>query len=81
MEYQDGFRHARCVRIDGWLPESVRADLVRGTAERLVAMKIAGIDLPTIRAGTIGSDARSLGAASLPLSERFLLDPDALFRA
>ena len=67
------------VLIDGWLPDPVRARLLRQTAARLEALDVAGIDRPEIRAGTIGSDARSLGAASLPLSERFLLDPDALF--
>jgi predicted NBD/HSP70 family sugar kinase len=69
-----------CVLIDGWLPDAVRDRLVRETATELAALGLAGIDLPVIRAGTIGSDARSLGAASLPLSERFLIDPDALFK-
>jgi len=66
-----------CVLIDGWLPGAVRAEIVARTRARLAAMQVAGIDRPAIREGTIGSDARALGAASLPLSERFLVDRTA----
>lgn len=62
------------VVIDGWLPKSVRAEIVRRTAERLDEIHVAGIDLPELHEGTIGSDARSLGAASLPLADRFMVD-------
>ena len=34
-----------------------------------------GIRLPEIREGTVGHHARSLGGASLPLSDRFLTGP------
>lgn len=67
--------------IDGWMPAEVRARLVDETAARLARLDIAGIDLPAARAGTIGCDARSLGAASLPLSERFLIDRTAFMKA
>jgi hypothetical protein len=40
-------------------------------------MNLAGIEAPDIREGTIGPDARVLGAASLPLSERFLVEAQA----
>lgn len=62
------------VLIDGSLPDDIRTDLVQRTAARLSAFGVPGIRLPEIRTGTIGSDARSLGAASLPLSHRFLAD-------
>lgn len=68
------------VMIDGWMPEPVRARLVDYTAEQLSRISIAGIDIPEVRAGTIGPDARSLGAASLPLSERFLVDRNAFLK-
>lgn len=71
----------KCVLIDGWLPDPVRARLVAKTAAQLIGLNVAGLDLPEIRPGTIGPDARSLGAAALPLSERFLIDPDALFKS
>lgn len=60
--------------IDGWLPGAVRADLVARTRAELGRLNLSGIEPPEVREGSIGVDARSLGAASLPLSERFLLD-------
>ncbi|WP_370312195.1 ROK family protein [Sagittula sp.] len=69
------------VMIDGWLPEAVRSEIVRRTRERLDEISVAGIDVPEIRPGTIGHDARALGAASLPLSDRFLVDRNAFLKA
>jgi len=69
-----------CVMIDGWIPVDVRAEIVRRSRLRLGEIDIVGIDLPEIREGTVGCDARSLGAASLPLSERFLLDRGAVVK-
>ena len=68
------------VLIDGSMPKDVRADLVERTRAKIDRMPLAGVDIPTIREGTIGSDARSLGAASLPLSERFLVDRKAFLK-
>lgn len=69
-----------CAMIDGWMPVQVRDELVRRTIQKANLLNTAGIELPTVRAGTIGSDARALGAASLPLSERFLVDRNALMK-
>lgn len=69
-----------CVFIDGWIPVDVRAEIVRRTRSRLGEFDIAGIEIPEVREGTVGCDARSLGAASLPLSERFLLDRGAFVK-
>ncbi|MBT8153658.1 ROK family transcriptional regulator [Epibacterium ulvae] len=69
-----------CVMIDGWMPSVVRHSLVRKVAEQLEINRIAGIDVPEMREGTIGSDARALGAASLPLSNRFLVDSKAILK-
>ncbi|MBO6727329.1 MAG: ROK family transcriptional regulator [Rhizobiaceae bacterium] len=66
-----------CVVVDGWLPAKVRTELVRATQHHLSGIGVVGAELPTIQEGSIGSDARSLGAASLPLSERFLVDKSA----
>lgn len=65
------------VVIDGWLPPEVRETLVHRTRAALDTFDLTGLTRPTIEEGSIGSDARSLGAASLPLSERFLLDRNA----
>lgn len=66
------------VVIDGWMPEAIRARLVRAVEGEIAQLNLAGLSLPTIAAGTIGRMARSLGAASLPLAERYLIDHNAL---
>lgn len=63
----------RAVRIDGHLPPSIRARLVRGVAEHVAKADFAGLGHPEIREGTVGPVARSIGAASLPLAARFLV--------
>jgi predicted NBD/HSP70 family sugar kinase len=65
-----------CVLIDGWCPPNVRAQVVSAVTEALAQLNLAGLHAPVIREGTIGPDARALGAASLPLSERFLVEPN-----
>jgi len=62
--------------VDGWMPQDLRAALVQRTGDALARMNLAGIRAPEVRAGTVGPDARVLGAASLPLSERFLVRGD-----
>ncbi len=61
------------VLIDGWLPAAIRGRLVDETKARLLRINLAGIRPPAVLEGSIGPDARALGAASLPLSERFLV--------
>lgn len=63
--------------IDGWLPEAVRARLVVETRQALRRIDLSGSSVPEVLEGSIGPRARSLGSASLPLSERFLVDPGA----
>jgi hypothetical protein len=43
-------------------------------------MPLPGVETPEVREGSIGEDARSLGAASLPLAERFLVDRNAFLK-
>jgi predicted NBD/HSP70 family sugar kinase len=66
------------IMLDGWLPAGLRSRLVEATRDRLETIDMAGLERPEVREGTIGPDARALGAASLPLSERFLVDGPAL---
>lgn len=68
------------VMIDGWMPAPVRAELVTATAGRLRVLDSRWLTVPTLREGTFGPDARPLGAASLPLSERYLVDPRAMLK-
>lgn len=63
-----------CVKIDGWMPQSVRENLVAETQKQIAEFNLTGLDKPEILAGSVGPDARALGAASLPLSDRYLLE-------
>lgn len=67
--------------VDGWMPVRIRTLLVERVRAHLAEVPASGIRLPLIEAGTIGAHARSLGAASLPLSARFLLDLQAFASA
>lgn len=62
------------VVIDGWLPRALCARLVEQVSLKISQLDLAGWSRPEIRIGTVGADARTLGAAGLPLSERFLTD-------
>jgi predicted NBD/HSP70 family sugar kinase len=68
------------VLIDGWIPKSVRAEIVARTTVALHKLDLAGIDAPVIKEGTVGAEARALGAAAIPLSQRYLLDHNAAGR-
>jgi predicted NBD/HSP70 family sugar kinase len=59
------------VVIDGWLSEDLRAALIERTRQAMTRMNWAGLVIPRLVAGTIGPDARSIGASSLPLSRDF----------
>ncbi|MGI1661921.1 ROK family transcriptional regulator [Palleronia sp. KMU-117] len=67
------------VLIDGWLSQGLRRDLVDAVARHLGRIDLAGITAPSVREGSVGPDARALGAASLPLSYRFLVNTGAGF--
>ncbi|MCB1390728.1 MAG: ROK family transcriptional regulator [Rhodobacteraceae bacterium] len=60
--------------IDGWMPKTVRQRLVEATGAALERQNFAGLERPQLIEGTIGADARALGAAALPLTDRFLVD-------
>lgn len=62
------------VVIDGWMPEAMRGELVRRVEIEISQISAAGVHKPHVSQGSIGPDARVLGAASLPLSKRFLVE-------
>ena len=68
------------VIIDGWMPPCIRAEITRRTKAAFHRLDLAGIDPPQIREGTVGAQARSLGAAAIPLSQRYLIDQNAALR-
>jgi len=65
------------VLIDGWMPVEVRAEMVRRTEAALYRLDLSGVEPPSIREGSVGAEARALGAAAIPLSQRFLIDQNA----
>lgn len=80
----DGIAHAtlcatattelRAVMVDGWLPVDWRHDLVEAIRQSCARLDFAGLDVPQVIEGSVGHLARTLGAASIPLSQRFLVD-------
>lgn len=60
--------------VDGNMPASLRSLIVERLTKALPDFPLSGLIVPDIIAGSLGPSARPLGAASLPLSKRFLLD-------
>lgn len=69
------------VLIDGWMPPDIRALVVERTRAALDRLDLSGITPVAVREGTVGAQARSLGAAAIPLSQRYLIDQNAALRA
>ncbi len=65
------------VMIDGWMPTNVRAEITRRTHAALSRLDLSGVEQPQVREGTVGAEARALGAAAIPLAQRYLIDPAA----
>jgi predicted NBD/HSP70 family sugar kinase len=70
----------QAVLIDGWMPTAVRAEVVRQTEAAFHRLDLSGVEPPAIREGTVGAEARALGAAAIPLSQRYLIDQNASAR-
>ncbi len=68
------------VMIDGWMPLTIRAEVVRRTDAALRRLDLSGISPVQVREGTVGAQARSLGAAAIPLSQRYMIDQNAAGR-
>ena len=69
------------VLIDGWMPTAIRAELTARTAEALALLDLSGITPLQVRQGSVGAQARSLGAAAIPLSQRYMIDQNVARRA
>lgn len=69
------------VIVDGAMPASVRHRLTTQVKAHLDAQSREGVALFEITEGTVGADARVIGAASLPLLSRFNADRQLLFGA
>jgi hypothetical protein len=56
------------------MPPDIKTRLIEGIETQLSRINLTGLERPEIHAGSVGPDARSLGAASLPLSEKYLVE-------
>jgi len=68
------------VIVDGGFPTDVCAKIVDATRKATLKLDLQGIATPHIEQGVVGSAARAIGAASLPLFSRYLLDQNVLFK-
>jgi hypothetical protein len=66
--------------IDGAFPSEVRQRILARTAEKVAGLDHQGLSPVQISAGTIGSDARAIGGAALPLLASFARDREVLFK-
>ena len=66
--------------IDGAVPADVRQRIVEKTKSHLLDLDQRGVASFAVLEGLIGTDARALGAASLPLSANFIIDREILFK-
>ena len=66
--------------IDGAVPLHVRARFVAEVQRALAHVDRQGLAEFPILEGTIGADARALGAASLPLFDNFIINRNVLFK-
>ena len=66
--------------IDGAMPADVRRELVEKTRAALKQQDLRGLPKFSIEEGSIGSDARAMGAASLSLFANYIIDRDVLFK-
>ncbi|HMQ57731.1 MAG TPA: ROK family transcriptional regulator [Rhizobiaceae bacterium] len=66
--------------IDGGFPAAIRARIVAATRAGLERLDLQGITPPVVAEAAVGSRARAIGAASLPLFARYLTDQNVLFK-
>jgi predicted NBD/HSP70 family sugar kinase len=68
------------VIVDGVFGRELLSRLISHIEEALDAHSWEGVTRPSVRAGTIGSDARALGGALLPLHSTFAPDPEVFLK-
>lgn len=66
--------------IDGGFPPWVRTRLVNATLSAAERLDLQGVEMPDIVEGAVGSQARAIGGASLPIFARYLIDQNVLFK-
>jgi predicted NBD/HSP70 family sugar kinase len=66
--------------IDGAVPLGIRSSFVAAVRDALQSVDRQGLAEFPVLEGTIGADARALGAASLPLFDNFIINRNVLFK-
>lgn len=66
--------------VDGSVPKRVRDLIVDRTVEHIRTRPTTGLSTFELTAGSLGYSARVIGAASLPMQERFAEDLEALLK-
>jgi predicted NBD/HSP70 family sugar kinase len=66
--------------VDGGFPAWVRQRLVAATQAAVKELDLQGVIIPDIIEGKVGSQARAIGGASLPIFARYLIDQNVLFK-
>ena len=65
------------ILIDGAFPPDIRNELVERVRRYLVNQDTRGLVTPKIEAGSVGENAREIGAASSPMFTQFMLNTNA----
>ena len=66
--------------IDGAVPLGVRSRFVEAVHQALTHVDCQGLAAFPVLEGSVGGDARALGAASLPLFDNFIINRNVLFK-
>ena len=66
--------------IDGAVPLGVRSRFVEAVQQALTHVDCQGLAAFPVLEGSVGGDARALGAASLPLFDNFIINRNVLFK-
>lgn len=69
------------VVVDGAFPAPVRTRIVQETQRRIDDLDLQGLSPFQLVEGTLGSEARAIGGASLPLLANYAVDREVLLRA
>ena len=68
------------VIIDGGFSTDIRSRITAVARRELAGLNLQGIASPAVEEGLVGSAARAVGAASLPLFSRYHIDQSVLFK-
>ncbi|MHA6729743.1 ROK family protein [Devosia sp. A369] len=69
------------ILIDGAFPDAVKHALVERTRRYLNNQDMRGLIAPRIEAGTVGGNARAIGAATSPLFQRYFMNGNIRLQA